>query len=74
MNLETNLISEVFLDELFDGIDTTGTIKIMNLLDAEAKMGKRFVVMSHSEHIKNMFHNRAVVRLKNGTSKFRLES
>jgi DNA repair exonuclease SbcCD ATPase subunit len=71
MNLEDNLISEVFLDELFDGIDEIGINRIINLLEREAEeMGKRFVVFSHSKEIKNLFTTKAYVKLKDGISSF----
>lgn len=70
MNLEENLISEVFLDELFDGVDKVGISKIANLLTKEAISGKKFIVFSHSDDVKNLFHNKGVVELKNGISRF----
>ena len=73
MNLESNLISEIFLDELFDGIDKVGIIKIRDLLDEESNNNKRFIVISHSEHIKDLFPNRAMIKLKDGISTFHLE-
>ena len=73
MNLEENLISEIFLDELFDGVDKIGISKIINLLNSEARYGKKFIVFSHSENAKSLFYNKGVVTLKNGISTFQLQ-
>jgi len=72
MNLEENLILEIFLDELFDGIDRVGISKIITLLDNEIQNHKRFMVFSHSESVKSFFSNKGVVTLKNGISTFSL--
>lgn len=70
MNIENNLLNEVFLDELFDGIDETGIIKIKDMLDKEAtKKGKKFIILSHSKSVKQLFNNKAYIELKNGRSK-----
>lgn len=72
MNIEENIIQEVFLDELFDGIDETGMGKIMILLETEATKRKRFVIFSHSKEIKSLFSNTAYIQLKNGVSTLHL--
>lgn len=70
MNIESNLINEIFLDELFDGIDEVGIVRIKNMLEKESiNTNKRFIIFSHSKNVKQMFPNRAYVRLKNGRSK-----
>ena len=70
MNIERNLMREVFLDELFDGIDEVGIGRIKNLLQKEVEnKGKRFIVFSHSKGVKSLFNNKAFVRLKDGESK-----
>jgi len=69
MSIEDSVISEVFLDELFDGIDEVGINKIKTLLDNEAQIkDRRFVIFSHSKEIKDLFTNRAYVKLENGKS------
>jgi DNA repair exonuclease SbcCD ATPase subunit len=72
MNIEENIIQEVFLDELFDGIDETGMGKIKTLLESEATKRKRFVIFSHSKEIKSLFSNTAYIQLKNGVSTLHL--
>jgi DNA repair exonuclease SbcCD ATPase subunit len=73
MGIEQNLISEVFLDELFDGVDEIGINKIKFLLEEESKTkGKRFIVFSHSRDVKNLFENKAYVQLKHGQSTLHL--
>lgn len=73
MNIENNLISQVFLDELFDGIDEVGITKIKNLLEEEARTkSKKFIVFSHSKDVKNLFYNQGHAKLKNGYSTFHM--
>ena len=73
MNLEDNVLREIFLDEVYDGLDKIGIIKIQSLLEKENKKGKRFIVFSHSEEVKKRFTNRGIVTLKNGCAEFELE-
>jgi hypothetical protein len=73
MNLEENILSEVWLDELFDGVDRVGIGKILNLLAKESYDGKRFIVMSHSNDVKSLFQNKGIVTLKNGESTFSIK-
>ena len=72
MNLEDNVLREIFLDEMFDGVDRTGISKILSLLNNEDNKGKRFIVFSHSEDIKQRFTNYGCVTLKNGCSTFEM--
>jgi DNA repair exonuclease SbcCD ATPase subunit len=72
MNLEENILREIFLDEMFDGIDKVGVTKILSLLENKNNDGKRFIVFSHSEDIRQRFTNYGVVTLKNGRSKFKI--
>jgi DNA repair exonuclease SbcCD ATPase subunit len=72
MNLEDNVLREIFLDEMFDGVDKTGITKILSLLNDESNKEKRFIVFSHSEDVKKRFTNYGRVTLKNGCSQFEI--
>jgi len=70
MNLENSLLMEVFLDELFDGIDQVGIVKIKEMLERRgSKDNRRFIIFSHSNNVKQLFTNKAYVELKNGRSR-----
>uniref|UniRef100_A0A6M3K087 Rad50/SbcC-type AAA domain-containing protein n=1 Tax=viral metagenome TaxID=1070528 RepID=A0A6M3K087_9ZZZZ len=70
MNLEEAPMREIFLDEIFDGLDETGILKSKELLEIEAKeSNKRFIVFSHSKDVRRLFPHRVYIRLKNGKSK-----
>ncbi len=73
MSLEKNLIAEVFLDELFDGIDKIGIIKIIDFLRSPKNSARNFIILSHISEIKNLFSNQGVVTLKNGISSFTIK-
>jgi hypothetical protein len=69
MNLETAVLKEVFLDEMFDGVDEIGISKIVTMLETEAvEKDRKFIVFSHSKHIRELFPNRGHILLKNGKS------
>jgi DNA repair exonuclease SbcCD ATPase subunit len=71
MKLEDSVLREVFLDEMFDGIDDVGIMKIVEMLNAEAEENnRRFIVFSHSKNTRALFQNKAYVKKNNGKSKF----
>ena len=72
MNLEQNAISEVFIDEMFDGVDETGISRLVNHLTTGDNKNKRFIVITHYEPLKRLFPNVGIVTLRNGESKFKM--
>jgi len=71
MNLEENVIREIFLDEIFDSLDEVGISKVISLLKEESKE-KRFIIYSHSSMVKSYFTNKGEVTLENGISEFNM--
>jgi DNA repair exonuclease SbcCD ATPase subunit len=65
-SVSTGSIDVLFLDEIFDSLDSAATERVVDLLRT-IEMGNVFVI-SHKEELKDMIPNRIVVEKKNGVA------
>lgn len=68
LDLDDNIFLELFLDELFDGLDSTGTKRIVRLLEEKAEQGRNIAVITHIPDIGDHFDNVLLVTKKDGRS------
>lgn len=68
LELDENIFRELFLDELFDGLDATGTKRVMRLLEEKAEEGRNIVVITHIPEISDHFDNVLSINRANGKS------
>jgi len=68
LDLDDNIFLELFLDELFDGLDATGIKRIVRLLEEKAEQGRNIVVITHIPEIGDHFDNVLLVAKKDGRS------
>lgn len=68
VDLDQNVFAELFLDEMFDGVDATGMDKIMHLLEDKAHEGRNVVVLSHVPELQDHFDSTLLVTKDGGNS------
>ena len=71
IDLDQNVFAELFLDELFDGLDAIGIDRVVGLLENKAAEGRNIIVISHIPEIQAHFNNILTIQRKNGESSAR---
>lgn len=68
IDLDENIFSEIFLDELFDGLDAAGMGRVIKLLKQKTEEGRNICVITHLQEVADYFDNHLDIVKKGGIS------